>query len=170
MEHLGVGPGARTRPPVRARRMCVVIVIVEPRRKCPKSAWPMNCRKNLNTKANCEVFQPAPLRLTQPNCQVKFVIFFTVHIKYAQYHQEFCFNFTNDLMMYTLCRLSEGSEIASYLVLLCALQSQPSNLSQVLFGFSAVSRLRKLKKFLASGPAVLSCQSQPSQSLQHPLL
>ena len=64
--------------------------------------------------------------------------------------------------MCTLCRLSE---IASYLILLCALQSQPSNLSNVLFGFTAVSRLRKLKsknlqKFLASGPAVFSCQSQ----------
>ena len=49
---LGVGPGARTRPPARTWRVGVIIVIVEPPTKCHKSAWPMNYRKYLKTRAD----------------------------------------------------------------------------------------------------------------------
>ena len=53
---LGGGPGARTWPHVRAWRIGVIIVIVEPPKKCHKSAWPMNCKKYLKKGGNCEGF------------------------------------------------------------------------------------------------------------------
>ena len=50
-------------PHVLAWQMGVVIVIVEPLRKCPKSAWPMNCQKYLKKGPSVRVFQPSPPRL-----------------------------------------------------------------------------------------------------------
>ena len=43
-------------PNVLAWRIGAIIVIVEPLKKCPKSAWPMNCHKYLKTRANGEFF------------------------------------------------------------------------------------------------------------------
>ena len=54
---------ALTRPYMLAWRMGVIIVIVEPPRKCHKSAWPMNCRKYLKTRANCKGFSTLTPRL-----------------------------------------------------------------------------------------------------------
>ena len=54
----GTWSQALTRPHVRAWGIGVIIVIVEPLRKCQKSAWSMNCRKYFRTRAYCEVLKP----------------------------------------------------------------------------------------------------------------
>ena len=64
-EHLESCPGAQTWPYVRAWRMGVIMAIVAPPWKCPKSAWTMNCRnltrKYLKTKAKqWGIFNPHP--------------------------------------------------------------------------------------------------------------
>ena len=59
---LGVWSGARIRPHVLFWCMVVIVVIVEPPRKCPKSAWHMHGRKYLKKRANCEGFSTLTLQ------------------------------------------------------------------------------------------------------------